>query len=351
MFALGATVLGMYLFMDKGQRQSKESSIFDDIASLRHEQNAVIKNVARNTADIDQLKAIISLKEPLVPKAEKAKAEPLQKLRAIKPQPANEDSPDTLGLSDTVVKELVQHAVGSERIDVFLQPVMRLPQRKMRFFEMYARIRARAGEYIPASRYRSVTDPELLGDIDNLLLMRCLRIVKSTEHLKRAAPFFLNIEANTLKNTRFMEGLLAFVAKNRDLAKRLIFEMKQEDFENLSMQVLQILTGLSKLGVSYSLDHVSHIDIDPALMMRYRVRYLKIEARWLIEQAKKGEAHVTEINRFKRKLEANGIGIIIEKIENESMMKELMDFDIHYGQGYLLGKPELEGAYRQGKVA
>ncbi len=46
-----------------------------------------------------------------------------------------------------------------------------------------------------------------------------------------------------------------------------------------------------------------------------------------------------EVRLLKRKLEGNGIGFIVERIENERDLKELLDYDINYGQGYLFARP------------
>ena len=61
--------------------------------------------------------------------------------------------------------------------------------------------------------------------------------------------------------------------------------------------------------------------------------------------AARNERNFAEIMKYKRLLEGNGIGLVVEKIESEAMMRDLLDFDPHYGQGFLLGRPDLQGAY------
>src|SRR5690606_31005187 len=50
---------------------------------------------------------------------------------------------DNQTISDTAVQAVVKNAIKTEHVEVFLQPIVRLPQRKVRFYEMFARVRAK----------------------------------------------------------------------------------------------------------------------------------------------------------------------------------------------------------------
>lgn len=261
---------------------------------------------------------------------------------------ANDDPEfDASAMSDLVIKELVHHAVRERRIDVFVQPIMRLPQRKVRYYELFARIRAKPGSYLAARQYMHLAQQEkLMNDIDQMLLVHCLKTVKETAHLENPTPLFLNITTRTLKNKDFMSRLLAFLSKNRGLASRLVFEVQQQDFDDMHPAVLEILRGLGTLGCAFSLDHVTNLNFDLKFLQVLKVRFVKVDAK-LLKQRLKTDSDYTAFWKVKRKIEGNGIALIIEKIETEDDLRQFLDFDLHYGQGYLFGKPDLEGAYRQ----
>lgn len=105
------------------------------------------------------------------------------------------DLPEEIAeMSDLLVKELLSHALDHKRIDVFVQPIMRLPQRQTRFYELFARIRAKPGLYMPASRYMPVAEQDNMNkQIDDLLLLHSLKTIEESAHAARAAPFFINI--------------------------------------------------------------------------------------------------------------------------------------------------------------
>lgn len=259
---------------------------------------------------------------------------------------ANDDPfADHASLSDMVVQELVRNAVKNERIDIFVQPIVRLPQRKTIAYEVYARIRAKAGLYVPAGRYMSLARRQnVAGAIDNLLLIRTLKILREQAQSGMDTQFFVNIEPASLKNGKFMRGLLSFLANNRAMAKKLVFEMPYADFNALPAPILQIMDALALLGTTFSLDHVKETDIDMRHLLKHHVRYLKMKGDWMLTHTK-SDLDFTHLWRMKQKLEANGIRVIADHIENDATLLELFDFDPHYGQGFLFGKPDMPGAY------
>ena len=381
LLGFGVFALFSTTYLEARRRGHWEAAASFKFKTLEAAQENLSKETILNSRDIDEIKDDIKglrgkSGAQTTPAPEKAKApsrfitrrsepfemENLQKKmppiasspRASKPQlpksmpdtPASGGEEQYEDLSDNVVRELIHHAMAEKRVDVFVQPIVRLPQRQVRFYEMFGRIRARPGQYLPASRYMQIAEQDNLdAEIDNLLLMHCIKTIDHSAHIEAATPFFINIKTSTLKNMAFMKRLLGFLAKNRDLAPRMVFEMKHSDFVDLPPALLEIIRGLGTLGCSLSLDHAPHLEMDIEDLQNFKVRFVKIDAKKLL--ASSSEKAFAAVHKQKRKLEANGIGVIIEKIENEEAMRELLDFDIHYGQGYLFGKPELEGAYKK----
>ncbi len=370
LLSAGVFALCVMIFNEGRRRQFWEQAASYKFKTIADVQDMLTRETVMNSKAIEELQAdstqtrknIAGLEQqisearqsnlPVYPVAFKADEEttvieePVSEIRAKKRPPVITTTMDDDTLSDTVVKELVDYAVDQKRVDVFVQPIVRLPQRQTRFFEIYARIRARAGQYIPAGRYMPVAEQDNTDrEIDHLLLLHCLKTLRGSAHVKNAAPFFINIKSELLHDQKFMQVFLAFMAKNRDLAPRLIFEIQQNDYEAMPLKLREVMRALGRLGCSFSLDHVANLNMNIADLQHFKVRFVKIEAAKLLE-ASSGTAFTT-MHKQKRKLEANGIGVIVEKIETEEHMRAMLDFDLHYGQGYLFGKPELEGAYRE----
>lgn len=372
-FAMAALVM-----TETRRRNMWEMAASFKFKTLKDSQNMLAKEVVLNTKEIEDVKKDVirmradmqSLKDkgpmseyknrasaPVPPAFEMdVPAEP-PPLSALKPrafaehlQKAKDEYAQKVdGLeefSDAVVRELLRHALSQKRIDVFVQPIVRLPQRQTRFYEMFARVRARPGQYIPAARYMKVAEQDNLDEqMDTLLLLHCLKTIQASAHIERAAPFFINIKRSTLTHKDFMQRLLSFVSNNRGLAPRLIFEMRQSDYASLSAPHQKILQGLGQLGCSFSLDHVTDFSFNIGELQAHKIRTVKLGADRLSGMAQ-GDRSFADLHRMKSKLEANGIAVIAAMVEDEAVMRKLSDFDLHYGQGHLFGKPELEGAYK-----
>lgn len=266
----------------------------------------------------------------------------------------SELGPDFSQFTDEVVLDLVRHAVRHDHMDVFMQPIVALPQRKPRLFEVFARIRAYPGTYLPAARYLKLAEKEhLVPTIDNLLLLRCLQLLRdrhrSADDEYGDTPYILNISPDTLHDRGFMGDLVSFLSQDRPMAARLVFELRQESLEEMETALQPILDGLSQLGCRFSMDGVRRKRLDIDMLKRRHVRFLKLDAQWLIRES--GAAGgAARLIRLKRELDTAGIDLIVEKIENEDTLRALLDFHIDYGQGYLFAKPDSATAW-QGRRA
>ena len=286
----------------------------------------------------------VSMKKPKVIKD-------LQKSRAVRrPAPlkaANDEAP----LSVSATRNLMRHAVKQKEIEVFVQPIMTLPQRKTRFYEMYARLPRGNGRFVSASKFMNLAREQGMdGQIDTLLLGECLKIVKASAHIEKATPFFINISKAALSNRTYMSTLLGFVKANRALAGRLIFEIQHTDYRSLNTGAMQVLQGLGKVGCGLAFSGCMDLSFNVPKLLREKIRYIKIEGKAL-ENLSVTDSAVADLIKDKRKLEGNGIAVIAEKIESERDLRALMDLDLMYGQGFLFGRPALRSNYAKKKAA
>jgi cyclic-di-GMP phosphodiesterase TipF (flagellum assembly factor) len=252
------------------------------------------------------------------------------------PQAPQIHAPTTV-LDDAAVLEAVRDALKADRIDIYLQPIVSLPQRKHRFYEVYSRVRGADGSQIMPDRYLAIAEREgLISTIDNMLLIRCLQLIRETERRQHHIGFFSNISAATLGDADFMRQFLHYIAQNQALVPKLVFELSQHDLRQGGATVMGILSQLARLGFRFSMDQVTDLDIDVEALVRHEFRYIKLECGRLLAP----EAH-TRIEALRRKLQGEAIDLIAEKIETENQLIEALDFDIDFGEGYLFGEPRL----------
>jgi cyclic-di-GMP phosphodiesterase TipF (flagellum assembly factor) len=242
-------------------------------------------------------------------------------------------------MNDSEVMSVVREAVKADRIEVFLQPVVSLPQRKLRFYEMFTRIRMPDGSFLTPDRYVKLAEQGgVIPGIDNLQLLRCIQMIRDSERRNSGLRFFCNISSNTLRDTGFMTELVQFLSQNSQLAPKLVFELAQEDLATMSADLVPVLDGLGRLGCRFSMDRVYSLDFPMSALTARKIRTVKIDSEVLLKEYQKqnGDARLMEL---KNQLDRVGVDLIVSKIETEEQLRELLDLNIDFGQGYLFGEP------------
>ena len=242
---------------------------------------------------------------------------------------------------------MVQDALTENRVDLFLQPIVSLPQRRTVFYESFSRLRDETGRVLMPAEYLSVAEPEgLVAGIDNLLLFRCVQIVRRLAKQDRKVGIFCNISLASLGDEAFFPQFLEFMQENKDLAGAVIFELGQDAFERRGPVEARHMARLASLGFSFSLDKVVDLDVDFQDLARADVRYLKVGAQMMLNELEEQDgklviASLPDLNAadFAALTRRYGIEVIAEKVEAEKQVAEILDLDIGYGQGNLFGEP------------
>src|SRR3546814_12549901 len=85
-----------------------------------------------------------------------------------------------------------------------LQPIVLLPQRKRRYYECFSRLRTADGYMILPEQYIAVAEREgIVSAIDNMLLIRCIQLVRKIQNRGEKLDFFCNISSHTLGDDAF----------------------------------------------------------------------------------------------------------------------------------------------------
>src|SRR5208282_1451587 len=179
---------------------------------------------------------------------------------------------DTMGQTDLL--ETIRASLEENRVDLYLQPIVSLPQRKLRFYEALSRLRAEDGSIIMPAQYMKVAAPVgLMSVVDNLLLFRCVQIVRRLIHKSRGVGVFCNISGDTLADAEFFPQFLEYMHHNRDLASQIVFEFDQAAVLKAGQKGEENLRYLASLGFALSMDHVDTLAMDFGQLKNMGFRY------------------------------------------------------------------------------
>ncbi len=237
------------------------------------------------------------------------------------------------------VGALVREAIEANRVELHLQPIVTLPQRKVKYYEALARLRTPDGETImPADFLPAAESAGVVAQIDNAMLFRCVQAVRRLMGKNREVGVFCNIAPGTLVDPEFFPQITEFADANRAIAPAFVFEFSQAAYRAMGPIESESLSALAARGFRFSLDHVGDLRLEPRDLADRGFRFVKVPANLLLNRsaAATADIHPADLTGL---LTRFSIDLIAEKIERESTVVDLLDYDVKLGQGYLFSPP------------
>jgi cyclic-di-GMP phosphodiesterase TipF (flagellum assembly factor) len=235
----------------------------------------------------------------------------------------------------------LRQAIEGSRIDLYLQPIITLPERKLRYYEAYTRIKSAADELVLPGTYVPVAeDAGIVPLIDNVLLVKSVQVLRRLKPQSKVKGIFCNISMKSLLDPDFFPELVEFMEENSGLSESLVFEISQKAMQGLTRGELAALDTLGALGYGFSLDHVDDLDVDFASLRERHFRFVKIAASLFLEDIEARGA-VLPASEMKAYIEDFDLKLIVEKVEEEGAVAQLLDCGVDLAQGHLFGEPKL----------
>jgi cyclic-di-GMP phosphodiesterase TipF (flagellum assembly factor) len=214
-----------------------------------------------------------------------------------------------------------------------------LPQRKVRYYEAVTRLRDDKDQILVAEDFIGIAEAAgLIGRIDNMVMLRCVQVLRRLMVRNKDVGIFCNVSATTLGNSANFAQCLDFLDANRALAASFVLEFKQSTFRKLGPTETDHLAALAQRGYRFSMDHVNDLRIEPRELADRGVRFIKVPASLLLDpkQMSASDIHPSDMSDL---LGRFGIDLIAERIEGERAVIDLLDYDVRFGQGFLFAPP------------
>ncbi len=233
----------------------------------------------------------------------------------------------------------IRSAADANRADLYLQPIVTLPQRKVRYYEAFTRLRTDNGTLLQPSDFLVAAETSgLIARIDNLQLFRCVQVLRRLLLKNREVGLFCNISATTLNDGELFPQMSQFLEANRALAGSLTLEFKQSAWRDMGPLEQESLAALRELGFRFCMDQVTDLRMDPRDLAARGVKFVKAPAALLLGKtgAPGTDIHAADLSDL---LNRSGISLIATKVESEGQAVDLLDFDLRFGQGFLFSPP------------
>ncbi|MEZ5670453.1 MAG: EAL domain-containing protein, partial [Alphaproteobacteria bacterium] len=232
--------------------------------------------------------------------------------------------------------ESVREALRNDQIALHVQPIVDMADRQPLFFECFSRLRTADGRLLTPQTYLPVVEAEgLTAAIDNMLLLRCVQLVRSAQRRDRPVTYFCNISGRSLDDRVFFADFLDFASDNALLSSHLVFEIDHRTLAGLTPEATRDLRALADLGYRFALDNADLAHVDAALLTDHRIAFVKARIGNLAERA----GHDRHLIDLERPLLLAGAELIATHIERESHCTTLANLPVRFGQGFLFGEP------------
>ena len=231
------------------------------------------------------------------------------------------------------------NAMRQNRVDLYLQPLVTLPQRKLAYHECSVRLRSAEGRAVAPSSYeKTMQESGFSAPFENLRLLRAIQHLHGAPSAAEGIGYLCMVSPTSMAKGDFLRNFLAYLSNCGGLADRVVFGFREGDLLSPDKAALAPIGTLLDNGFPLCLCSPQSLDIDAAGLAELGVKLVKIDAGVLMSVIPNDLA-VAQFRKSKRALEEAGISLIVDGVDNESTLVELLEFNIDFGQGPLFGEP------------
>jgi cyclic-di-GMP phosphodiesterase TipF (flagellum assembly factor) len=269
------------------------------------------------------------------------------------PEPSLLPSVRRLSADETSRIRLVTQAFEADRIELHLQPIVSLPQARIRFYEVLARLRLADGTLLAPVEFLPVLECSgRASDFDRRILIRAMALARHLMARGSEAIVGVNLSAHAVAEPGFLWSLAGLLDSSPEILGRIVLELPQHSWRHLDADLKAALATLRERGVPFSLDRAADLRFDPQALADLGVRFMKLPADLLIKAAERADGRYggpeLDVRDFAPALRRQGIRLIAERVDQDGMVPVLGDLGVPLAQGFAFAaprpvKPEIAG--------
>ncbi|SEF57520.1 EAL domain-containing protein [Bosea lathyri] len=239
---------------------------------------------------------------------------------------------------------VISAALTEGRVEVHLQPIVQLPQRRTRGYEALVRLRLDENTLLLPHEFIATVEERGFGPtLDALVLTRALAIARHLGSKEGGIFVSCNFSAATWNSSKALAALSRILDKYREHTGHLVVEMPQSVFRALDPTSLGLLGAMSANGVRFALDQLNDLRLDPVSLFDRGIRFVKAPAELLLAQVSAQASGQTATDIAAGDLSAllarASIVLIAERIEDNPTVADMIDLGVTMAQGLVFSPP------------
>ncbi|MBD8906278.1 EAL domain-containing protein [Methylorubrum zatmanii] len=324
------------------------SGIVRELASVVAAQDGDIDRLKVQTQAQAQLQAQAAAK-PAAPSRPASRPNPPE---AAPPSPAAQEAapmrlvprttPPAPRLSDpfeTVADETpLIEAFDGAGLEVFLQPVVSLPQRKVVSYEAMARLKVGGIVLTPETFLPVLERHGRTTALDRRMLQQVAIIARHLQGRGSPASVCYSLSPHSLFEPGFLRSLGRLVSEGPELAGRVVIALPQASWRSLDAEQAALLAGL-RGRIGFVMDRPIDLRFDPTSLAERGITQVKVAASLLLRPLTREAMPDIALEDLVASLVRAGIRLVATGVESETEVPDLIDLDVPLAQGSVFAAP------------
>ncbi|MFZ4533757.1 MAG: EAL domain-containing protein, partial [Alsobacter sp.] len=220
-------------------------------------------------------------------------------------------------LSRAVV-ERTADVVLREALEVMLQPVVTLPSRKLRYYDMQLRV---AGERVDTGDILGIVEERgLARRFDGFAFGHAVRIARHLAGRGRDVPVLCSLTARALSDPALYQAFADMAASDPGIIGRILLVLPQATLRAMGPADRDGMAGIAALGFRFALDRLVDLNLDPRALHERGVRIVRATVPLMLG-AEQGmvpsEIHPADLSGL---LARSGLTLIADGIDADGML-------------------------------
>ena len=230
-------------------------------------------------------------------------------------------------------------AFDGDGLEVHLQPVVTLPQRKVASYEALARLRLAGTALTPEAFLPVLERYGRSTEFDRRMLQRVATIARHLVGRGSEAAVTYGLSPLSLYEPGFLRGIARLVATESALSGRLVVALPQTSWRDLDAEQAGAVAAL-KGRVGFTLDRPVDLRFDALALAGHGVGQVKVPAEMLLRPgpARRSLSDIA-IEDLVTALSRAGIRLVVTDVAAESDVPDLIDLDVPFAQGTVFAPP------------
>lgn len=229
----------------------------------------------------------------------------------------------------------IRQALAQDRFVAYYQPIVENATGRVVKYEALLRMLDEDGSPIPPGQFLLVAkNSKYYGRITRRVFDLAVR-----EFLHRSEGVSVNLSVLDIESRTTRVHILSTLGDYPEVARRMTLEIvEQEGLEHYD-RVKEFIQAAKSLGATIALDDFGSGYSNFVRIIDLDVDYVKIDGS-IITRICSDEAMNNLVHGVKSFVDANGIELIAEFVENADVLERLKGMGVQYSQGYYVGRPQ-----------